>query len=84
MPVVGLFLGTTKFEDAMAAARHKNPQVQRDQLCEVNFFVGHYALMAKQPKEAANYFRASLATKVAQFDEFRGARAELVKMGLKP
>ncbi len=48
------------------------------------FFVGQQALLAGNRAAAEQAFRAALATKAARFDEYRGARAELVRMGVKP
>jgi lipoprotein NlpI len=84
MPIVALALGQTSPAEVLRAAQDKNPKRQAENLCEAQYFIGQFALIAGNRAAAEQAFRAALAAKTPRFDEYRGARAELLRMGLKP
>ena len=78
--LVELFLGKQSPEEVIAAAAHGDPMRQRERDCELHFYLGQYYLMHGDTDKAADQFRLSLETGLADFTEFAGAKAELDRL----
>ncbi|WP_299623492.1 tetratricopeptide repeat protein, partial [Pelagibius sp.] len=80
-PVISMFLGTRTPEEVQAAAQNDDPSVNRDQLCEAQFYIGQLRLVEGRGDEAALLFRNASDTCPKSFVEYAGSKAELRRMG---
>ena len=83
-PVVRMFLGETAPEAGLAAAQDSDPQVQKSQLCEANFFAGELALQRGSKEEAARLFGLAATDCPKTFIEWSAAKVELRALGTNP
>ena len=58
--------------------------MQKEQLCEANYYIGMQRLLAGDPRTAARFFHACLDTGEFDFMEYSGARAELNTLENRP
>ena len=79
-PVINFYLGKITSSALLQAANDADPKKDKEQHCEVNFYLGEDGLLRGQQEDAIRYFRSSLATGVTDFYEYRGAKAELKRM----
>ena len=80
-PVIRLYLGQVEFKALLAAAANTNADVNKGQVCEVNFYGGELALQRGAKDEAAQLFRSARANCPNYFIEWPGAGAELKSLG---
>jgi lipoprotein NlpI len=80
-PIVGLFLGTLT-PDALAAAAHSDDaDTQRDQACEVGFYLGVYLLDVKGERgPARQQLELAVQTCPHAFVEYHAAKIELERL----
>jgi tetratricopeptide (TPR) repeat protein len=83
-PVIRLFLGEMMPEAVLAAAEDPNPEKQKGQICQANFFAGELALQRGAKEDAARSFRLASAGCPSTFTEWLAANAELRMMNLEP
>jgi lipoprotein NlpI len=83
-PVVRMFLGETTPEAVLAAAQDSDPQVQKSQRCEANFFAGELALQRGSKEEAARLFGLAATDCPKTFIEWSAANVELKALGTNP
>jgi lipoprotein NlpI len=79
-PIVRLLLSENSPEAVMNAARTGNDKMQRDQLCEANYYFGEIALIAGDNTEATRRLSQASANCDHDFNEFNGAEAELKRL----
>ena len=84
MVVVSYYLGEASGDDVLAAAALADPVAQRERQCEAYYYLGAGRLIAGDAEGARGLFREALATGVAHFVEYLGARIELGRMGSAP
>ena len=80
-PVARYFLGRLTEAQFLAAADDPSPQLQREQRCAAAYFVGQMRMTQAQPAAAVSWFTRAAATCPHYFTEYRGATAELRRMG---
>jgi len=83
-PVIRLFLGQSTFEAALAAANDPDPDTEKGQVCEANFYGGEFELQQGKKDEAARLFRLAASNCPMTFTERDAADAELKAGSLKP
>lgn len=76
-PVLRHILGKATADEVVAAARNADRDTERGQLCEAYYYLGQLALLRGERSEAERLFRLAVATDVASFGEYKGARVEL-------
>jgi lipoprotein NlpI len=79
-PVINFYLGKITSSALLQAAHDADPKKDKEQHCEVNFYLGEGSLLRGQQEDAIRYFRDSVATGVTTFPEYMGAKAELKRM----
>lgn len=77
-PVLDVFLQRMSPEQARSAAAASGDEAS-GQLCELNFYLGEWALMEGKTSEADRLFKQSLETNAAGYIEFMGAARRLHK-----
>ena len=83
-PVVLMFLGQTTPIAVLTAAIDGKAARQKEQVCEANFFIGHWALRQGNKKEAVRLFRVAASECPSGVAEGSAARAELQLIGETP
>src|SRR5207247_4384603 len=63
-------LGKITSRALVQAAQDADPKKDKQQHCEVNFYLGEYSLLHGEHEDATRYFRNSLATGVTAFPEY--------------
>ncbi len=84
MVVVSYYLGEASGHDVLAETVLADPATQRERQCEAYFYLGSGRLIAGDAEGARGLFREVLATGVAHFVEYLGARIELERMDSAP
>jgi len=79
-PALKLFLGEGTSDEALAAAQDRNPETQKNQLCEANYYLGESALAHQQRTLAKTRFIAARDVCPKDYVEYAGALAELKKL----
>jgi len=79
-PVVGLYLGAAAPEAVQNAAADPNPDRQRDQRCEANFYDAHWHVLRGAPEAALPLLREAQRGCPGTFVEHEGAVAELRRL----
>jgi hypothetical protein len=78
---IGQFLGGVVDEKVLfASAQTSDFEPVAGQLCEAYYFAGMMRLMNGDEKTARQYFQKSLATGIKDYNEYRFAAAELVRL----
>lgn len=80
-PIVQFFLGKTTEEDVKAEAANRNSETQRDQQCEVGFYLGEWELAYQNRTEAKSLIQQAASICPHNFFEFRPAQVELKTLG---
>lgn len=80
--IVSYYRGRSSAADVLDAARDAVPQRQREKESVAFFFLGQYSLLRGDKKEAADYFRKTVARGVTTFRQYGAARRELRALGL--
>jgi len=75
-------LGKITSRALVQPAQDADPKKDKQQHCEVNFYLGEYSLLHGEHEDATRYFRNSLATGVTAFPEYNGAKTELKRMSV--
>lgn len=78
--IVSLYLEKLSPGDLLAAAKDADARKQKENVCEVNFYLGEYALIRGNRTEALKYFRAAVETGITTFVEFNAAKAEISRL----
>ena len=76
-PIIRFLLGENTKEGLLAAANDSDVKKSRERLCEVNFFVGQFALQTGSKDEAKRAFQIAVRDCPRQFLEMGAATAEL-------
>lgn len=76
-PIIRLYLGQNTSDSALKAAEDANPSVQKEQLCEANFYVGEWMLQQGRKDEAARLLRLAKSGCGKNFIEYSAATAEV-------
>ncbi len=79
-PVVLMFLSMTTVEAVAAMGSASTTKAEREKRCEATFYVGQYYMLRNQREQAAEYFRATVATGVTHFIEYNSAKSELERL----
>jgi lipoprotein NlpI len=79
--LVALFLGRTNAEQVMAAAASRDGGKPLGHRCQAAFFIGEKALLEGDVESAERLLREAGETCPPILLEYRGARAELTRMG---
>jgi len=79
-PIVGLYLGNKTAEDVQKAAVDLNVNLQRNQRCEANYYIGQWQLLRGSRQQAATLLRDARAMCPSSFIEYEGAVAELRRL----
>ena len=72
-----MLTGKATDDELREAAKDKSPAVQRERLCEAEFFIGQQKLIAGEASEATANFQAAKATKAYRMAAYRGAQYAL-------
>jgi lipoprotein NlpI len=80
-PIISMYLGRIRPQEAMEAAVGKNPMKETEMQCQVYFHIGQLLLMEGRKNEAVQTFKAAIATGASASYEYNGAKAELKRMG---
>jgi tetratricopeptide (TPR) repeat protein len=83
-PIVRVFLGETMPEAMFAAAENSDPEVQKCQVCEANFYAGELALQRGSKEDAARLFGLAASDCPKGFIELSAAKDELKVLGVNP
>lgn len=81
-PLVSLYAGMASEDQVFDAAKQGDEDVQKDHLCEANFFVGEWHLERKEDAAARTFLQTSASSCPRGLPESYAARAEYGK--LKP
>jgi lipoprotein NlpI len=81
-PIVKFFLGGRTADAVVAEAVDPSPQISQAQACEANFYLAEVALLKQQPDEAVRLFQLAADGCPRSFVEWRGANAELARLGV--
>ena len=84
MVVVSYYLGEASGHDILAETALADPATRRERQCEAYFYLGAGRLIAGDAEGARGLFREVIATGVAHFVEYLGARTELGRMAPVP
>jgi lipoprotein NlpI len=76
-PIIRFLMGESTHAGLLAAAKETDPKKRRERLCEVNFFVGQFALQRGTKDEAERAFDTAARDCPRQFIELAAANAEL-------
>jgi tetratricopeptide (TPR) repeat protein len=76
-PIIRFLLRENTQEVLLASAKDPDPKKNRERLCEVNFFVGQFALQTGSKDEAKRAFQIAVRDCPRQFLEMGAATAEL-------
>ena len=79
-PVINFYLGKITSSALLQAANDADPRKDKQQHCEVNFYLGEDGLLRGQQEDAIRYFRDTLTTGVTACYVYEGAKAELKRM----
>jgi lipoprotein NlpI len=79
-PVVAFYLKGIDANGVMAAARSGDAKTQREQGCQVSFYVGEDAVLRQDTAEATRLLRQARETCPPDFAEFIAAQAELKRL----
>ncbi|MHB8697677.1 MAG: tetratricopeptide repeat protein [Sulfuricaulis sp.] len=79
-PVVALFTGKGTPQTVQDKAANADPKVQKDQMCEANFYLGQWHLLQHQKEEARSLFQQAQDKCPKNFVEYNDAVAELRRM----
>lgn len=82
--IVRLFLGETTSEAVLAVAENSAPLLQKDRVCEANFYAGELARQHGSKEDAARLFGLAASDCPKDFIEWRSAKAELKALGVNP
>jgi Flp pilus assembly protein TadD len=80
-PIFDVLSGTLSLAQARAAAQAKDDNVQFQQLCTLNLFVGEWAYLSGDKDAARAALQAALVTRAYYTLEFAAAKARLANMG---
>ena len=80
-PILRLYLGQMTPDAVLAAAESPNAQMQRDQICEANFYGGELALQRGTKDEATRLFKLATDGCPKSSIEYQSATAELKALG---
>jgi lipoprotein NlpI len=83
-PVIRLFLGQLDPDAVFSAAADESETIEKEQMCEANFYVGELALRQGTTDEAERRFQAAASDCPPDFVEGPAARAELHALGTGP
>jgi lipoprotein NlpI len=79
-PVVAFYFKGIDANGVMAAARSGDAKTQREQGCQVSFYVGEDAVLRQDTAEATRLLRQARETCPPDFAEFIAAQAELKRL----
>lgn len=79
-PVVSMFAGQVGPEVVLSRAADDDAVVQKNQVCEANFYVGELYLLQQKKNQARDYFQKAKRGCPREYIEFMGAIAELKRM----
>lgn len=79
-PVLRMYLGEITPKECLAAAAHKDADIDKEQKCEAYYYVGKLYLMRGDNKSARYYFERCVATDMRNFLEYGGAKTELERL----
>jgi lipoprotein NlpI len=79
-PLVALFTGKSGPKAVQDQAGNVDPEVQKNQMCEANFYLGQWHLLKHQKEEARALFRQAQDDCPTSFVEYDGAVAEFKRM----
>jgi tetratricopeptide (TPR) repeat protein len=77
-PIVSMFLGQLPEHVVLTTVTGSD---QPEKQCQAYFFIGQQQLLRQKKNEAADTFRAALATNASTLFEYEAARAELSRLG---
>ena len=80
-PVVRMFLGELGAQAVAGMGEANRTRQDQERRAEAYFYVGQQELMAGHSDQAAAFFRAVVKTGITNFTEYRGAKAELKRLG---
>ena len=80
-PAVAMFLGMISPEAVVGIGRAAFGQGDARRQCQAYFYVGQFQLMQGMRENAAEFFRAAVASGAVGAMEYTGAGAELARMG---
>ena len=80
-PILRLYLGQMTPNAVLAAAESPNAQMQRDQICQANFYGGELALQRGTKDEATRLFKLATDGCPKSSIEYQSATAELKALG---
>jgi tetratricopeptide (TPR) repeat protein len=79
-PVIAMYLGRITQAQMFAAAKNANPGIERDQLCEAQYYAGEFALSRGQTAPGIAQLREARATCPPNFIETDGAIMHLTDL----
>jgi lipoprotein NlpI len=78
--IIALYLDKATPEQVLESARHNDPTVQNNQLCEAYYYIGNYHLWNGRNDQAAEMFKKCVETGVQDYLEYTAALSELKKL----
>jgi lipoprotein NlpI len=82
--IIQLYLGKTRPDTVLPAAKDPDPKKGKGQLCEAYFYLSERSLLAGNPAEAIQLFQKTLGTGVTSFTEYTVAKEELRRLQSTP
>jgi lipoprotein NlpI len=79
-PLVALYLGEARAEDAVAAAMAGEAEQRLGNLCEAHFYVAELRLLEGREDLAATHFESCVETGMQRYAEYRLAKRRLEKL----
>ncbi|MGA9794768.1 MAG: tetratricopeptide repeat protein [Rhizomicrobium sp.] len=79
-PLVGVYIGSTQPDTALKAAQNSDPETQANQMCEANFYLGEWQVLAANKAAALPMLQAAQAQCPQVFIERDAATAQLKRL----
>jgi lipoprotein NlpI len=83
-PVLKLYRGESTDNDVMIAAGNSDPQIQKQQVCEADFYTAENALLHQQRATALTRLHAARDGCPKDYIEYAAALAELKRVSASP